>query len=235
MDHQVKLRGFRIELGEIEAILRQHPDVAQAVAIIREDQPGDKRIVSYVVPTDSLEVKGIELRTYLTEKLPEYMVPSAIVEMTELPLTPNGKLDRKALPAPDYTAQPEQVYVAPRTPLEESLVEMWAEVLKVPRVGINDNFFKLGGHSLLATQLISRVRNTFKVELPLRNLFETPTVAGLATAIIESQQEGPDNRPAVITRNRGYEAKGLLSRIDQLSDEEVDSLLNDALVKAETE
>ena len=179
----MKLRGFRIELGEIESALRQHATVRESVVVAREDAPGDRRLVAYVVPANEAKIDGQALRGFLQEKLPEYMIPSVFVRLEELPLTPNGKVNRRALPAPDYDAQLQESYVAPRTPVEELLCGIWAEVLKVSRVGVNDNFFELGGHSLLATQVVSRVLPTFSVQLPLRALFESPTVAGMAERI----------------------------------------------------
>ncbi|MGH9932081.1 MAG: amino acid adenylation domain-containing protein, partial [Pyrinomonadaceae bacterium] len=183
IDDQVKLRGFRIELGEIEAALRQHATVRENVVVAREDTPGDRRLVAYVVPEAGAKVESNELRAFLREKLPEYMIPAVIMELAELPLTPNGKVNRRALPAPDYDAQLQQSYVPPRTPTEELLCGIWAEVLRVSRVGVNDNFFELGGHSLLATQVVSRVVPTLGVQLPLRTLFEAPTVVGMAERI----------------------------------------------------
>ncbi|MBW4597353.1 MAG: amino acid adenylation domain-containing protein [Brasilonema angustatum HA4187-MV1] len=189
IDNQVKIRGFRIELGEIEAVLSQHSHVQASCAIAREDIPGNKRLVAYIVPQKEQTLTVSELRGYLKEKLPEYMVPSAIVILEALPLTPNGKLDRRALPAPDLHSQLLDKYVAPRNPIEEILSLIWAQVLKVEQVGIYDNFFELGGHSLLATQLVSRVRTSLKVELPLRSLFAAPTVAELAQPIGQLQQQ----------------------------------------------
>ncbi len=184
IDHQVKVRGFRIELGEIEAVLGSHPEVQDGVVVVREDVPGDKRLVAYLVPRDGSEPTPGELRSYLKQKLPEYMVPSAFVTLEALPLSPSGKVDRGALPVPDKSRpELEQVYVAPRNEREQKLAEMCAELLGVERVGVYDNFFDLGGHSLLATQFISRLREAFRIELPLRILFESPTVAGLAEAI----------------------------------------------------
>jgi amino acid adenylation domain-containing protein len=186
IDHQVKIRGFRIELGEIEAVLGQHPAVRETVVLAREDIPGDKRLVAYVV-SDQKETTTIsELRSFLKHKLPDYMAPSAFVFLDALPLTPNGKVDRRALPAPDQSRpELEPAFVAPRTSAEKTLVGIWAEVLRLEPVGIHDNFFELGGHSLLATQVMSRVRTAFQVELPLRTLFEKPTVAELAEVIEE--------------------------------------------------
>ncbi|HST60441.1 MAG TPA: amino acid adenylation domain-containing protein, partial [Longimicrobium sp.] len=179
VDFQVKLRGFRIELGEIESALRDHPAVGAAVALVREDVAGDARLVAYLTAKDAGAAPvAAELRTHLRGRLPEYMVPSAFVVMEALPLTPNGKVDRKALPAPEGRAD-ERAYVAPRTPEEEALAEIWREVLRVDRVGLEDDFFELGGHSLLATQVLSRVRRELGVELPLRAFFEASTVRAL--------------------------------------------------------
>ncbi len=178
-DFQVKVRGFRIEPGEIEAALESHPGVHRAVAVVREDAPGERRIVAYVVPAGEA-VPAVELRAHLAGRVPEYMLPSALVALEELPLTGSGKVDRRALPAPDAAAGVEGEYVAPRTPAEEVLAGIFAEVLGVERVGAGDGFFELGGHSLLATRVVSRVRTALGVELPLRAVFEAPTVAALA-------------------------------------------------------
>ncbi|MBG1243498.1 non-ribosomal peptide synthetase [Nostoc sp. NZL] len=191
IDYQVKIRGFRIELGEIESVLAQHPDVETSVVIARQDTPNTQSLVAYFVPSHKQTLTISELRQFLKRKLPEYMVPSAFVMLETLPLTPNGKLDRKALPAPD-TARPEldKVFVAPRTPIEEVIAGIWTQVLGLEKVGSNDNFFELGGHSLLATQVISRLRDAFQVELPLRYLFESPTIAELAQSIEELMKAG---------------------------------------------
>ncbi|MCC5632725.1 amino acid adenylation domain-containing protein [Nostoc sphaeroides CHAB 2801] len=185
IDHQVKIRGFRIELGEIEALLSQHPAVGENVVVVREDTPADKRLVAYIVPKisdSSLEIP--QLRQFLKERLPEYMVPSAFMLMESLPLTPSGKVDHKALPVPDISQSKLEVsFVLPRTSTEQIVADIWADVLRREQVGINDNFFDLGGHSLLATQIISRLREAFKVDLPLRSLFENPTVKNLVEQI----------------------------------------------------
>jgi acyl carrier protein len=163
-------------------VLSQHPVVQQSVVIVREDIPGNQQLVAYLVPhPEQAPPTASELRQFLKQQLPEYMVPSAFVTLDSLPLTPNGKIDRRALPAPDNTRPfGEGAYVAPQTPVEEMLAGIWAQVLEVKQVSIHDNFFDLGGHSLLATQLISRLRDTFCVEFPLRGLFESPTVASLS-------------------------------------------------------
>jgi thioesterase domain-containing protein len=184
IDQQVKIRGYRIELGEIEAMLLRHPSVREALVLAREDQPGDKRLVAYLVAEGSAVPAGPELRTFLKGILPEYMIPWVFVVLDALPLTPNGKVDRKALPAPDPVGLDSgESFAAPRTPTEHELVRIWCQLLRVEKIGIHDNFFDLGGHSLLATQVFSRINALFPVKVPLRRIFETPTVAGLAEAI----------------------------------------------------
>ncbi|MEW5926454.1 MAG: amino acid adenylation domain-containing protein [Gemmatimonadota bacterium] len=186
-DQQVKVRGFRIEPGEIETLLRGHPGVAEAVVAAREDVPGDRRLVGYVVPAAGAAAPAeAELRGWLRERLPEHMVPTAFVALETLPLTPSGKTDRRALPAPEHR-ESAAGYVAPRSETEEGLVKIWEEVLRRSPVGVHDNFFDLGGHSLLVMQVVARVRTTFGVELPIPALFEQPTVAGLAAALAERQ------------------------------------------------
>jgi amino acid adenylation domain-containing protein len=180
LDHQVKIRGFRIELSEVEAVLCNHPQVQQAVAIAIADLNGNKRLVAYVVVNDEEHLSTQQLREYLQQQLPAYMVPSVFVILDTLPLTPNGKVDRKALPAPDGEIEREHEYVAPRTEIEQILVNIFSEVLGIETIGIHDNFFELGGHSLLATQLISRLRQALQIDISVRILFETSTIAGLA-------------------------------------------------------
>jgi amino acid adenylation domain-containing protein len=189
VDDQVKIRGFRIELGEIESVLRRHESVRECVVVAREDVPAGKLLVAYVVAACEAKIDSNELRAFMQTELPDYMTPAVMVELPELPLTPNGKVNRRALPAPDYDAQTQAGYVAPRTLIEELLAGIWAEVLKVSRVGVNDNFFELGGHSLLATQVVSRVLQTFGKQLPLAALFEGPTIAGMAERIEAARKD----------------------------------------------
>ncbi|MEG4026647.1 condensation domain-containing protein, partial [Microcoleus sp. S13C4] len=186
IDDQVKVRGFRIELGEIEAALSQHPNLLSVAVVLREDIPGQKSLVAYAVPLQKPAPTVGDLRHFLKERLPDYMVPSAFVILESLPLTPNGKVDRRTLPSPELPPELELTFVAPRTPIEEMLANIWACVLGIEQVGVHDNFFELGGHSLLAAQIISRVRDTMSVELPLRSLFEAPTVATVAERIENS-------------------------------------------------
>jgi amino acid adenylation domain-containing protein len=211
-DDQVKLRGFRLELGEVEAVLRQHPAVREAVVMVREDVPGDTRLVVYLVLHPGQASTTQELRPFVQQRLPDYMVPTAFVPVDALPLTPNGKVDRHALPIPDPSALlRERPSFPPRTPVEAILAGIWAEVLGLPQVGVENNFFELGGHSLKATQVISRVRQALAVELPLRRFFETPTVAGLALAIEDSQGLKDDHAHLA----------SILEGVEQLSDDEV--------------
>ncbi|MBD0386348.1 MAG: amino acid adenylation domain-containing protein [Nostoc sp. C3-bin3] len=217
VDHQVKIRGFRIELEEIEAKLIQHSFVRESVLVVREDNPDDKRLVAYIVPnTQNYELENNiklipELRHFLKESLPEYMVPSAFVLLEKLPLTPNGKIDRRALPiAEHYLSNKEIKYIAPRTPIEEQLAKIWAELLQVKQVGIEDNFFELGGHSLLLTQLVFRVRQTWQIELPLSSLWEMSTIASLAQSIETAQNMGYSTL-AITSKNQiNWEAEAVL-------------------------
>lgn len=201
VDHQVKVRGYRIELGEIEAALERQAAVSRAVVMAREDVPGDKRLVAYVIPNGHgehpLPMEQVteqivpQLRQTVQALLPDYMLPGVYVLLDEFPLTPNGKVNRRALPPPDnnhHTCD----FVPPRTPLEEELALIWCQILRVNRVGVQDNFFTLGGHSLLATQVIARIRDTFAVELPLRALFEAPTIAGLAEKVMQQEIAAAD-------------------------------------------
>jgi amino acid adenylation domain-containing protein len=207
IDYQVKVRGFRIELGEIESVLLQHPAVKEAIAIVREYTPGEKILVGYFVSQAGTEGTSVipELRRFLKAELPEYMVPTIFMAVEAMPLTPNGKVDRKALPQPDaYRPELAANYVAPRTSLETQIAEIWAQVLKLERVGVDDNFFELGGYSLLATQVITRLRQTISIELPLRTFFEASTVAGLADRI-ETLQWATQSGQTVTSGNGAYE------------------------------
>jgi amino acid adenylation domain-containing protein len=187
LDHQVKIRGHRVETGEIEAILRQDPDVVDAVVVLREERPGDRRLVAYVAGDSRHAMPPLDrLRELARTRLPKYMVPSGWVVLPALPLTPNGKIDRRALPAPgDMPPEPDETYAPPRTATEATLAEIWAQTLGVERVGIHDDFFQLGGHSLLAAQVMARLRAALGVDLPLRSLFEAPSV-GEQAAIVEA-------------------------------------------------
>lgn len=186
VDHQVKIRGFRVELGEIEAALARQPGVAEAAVVVKGEHADEKRLAAYVVFRPGESRPMAELRTALKQDLADYMIPQTFTELERMPVSPNGKLDRSALPEPD-SSRPEwsQPYVAPRTPIEEIIAETWSEVLKLERVGVHDNFFELGGHSLMATQVVSRLRETFEIELPLRSIFEQPTVERLSLAMLQ--------------------------------------------------
>jgi amino acid adenylation domain-containing protein len=192
IDHQVKVRGFRVELGEVEAVLLAHPAVRDAVVVAREDATGDRRLTAYLV-ADGLDAPGA--RAWVAERLPYYMVPAAVVPLDAFPRLPNGKVDRVALPAPGFGAD-EARYVAPRTPVEAWLAEVWSEVLGVERIGAQDSFFDLGGHSLRAVQVITRVRDTLGVELPLSALFDAPTVAALAERVAAAERT--DGLPPIV-------------------------------------
>jgi surfactin family lipopeptide synthetase C len=190
IDDQVKISGFRIEPGEVEVALRLHSCVRDAVVVAREDDPGTKRLVAYIVADDRRPLAGSDLREFLKQKLPQYMVPSRFVMLAALPLTPNGKVDKRALPAPDQECLDlGTTFVSPRMPLEETIARIWSEVLHIERVGIYDNFFELGGHSLLATRLLSRLRTALEVDLPLRSIFDSPTVADLAVTIVQARAD----------------------------------------------
>ncbi|NQZ11222.1 MAG: amino acid adenylation domain-containing protein, partial [Algicola sp.] len=191
IDHQVKLRGFRIELGEIENTLAEHPKIKDVVVMVRNTGSGDQQLVAYVV-TDADEQDDVsELRVYLSDRLPEHMVPSAFILLAQLPLTANGKLDRKALPEPDLNTQ-QSVYVAPGSDLEKTVCEIWQDVLGIEQVGLNDNFFELGGHSLLAMKLVGQISQQLAVDIPIKVLFEGPVLAQFTTAIL--QLDGLDYR-----------------------------------------
>ncbi|WP_418904163.1 amino acid adenylation domain-containing protein [Moorena producens] len=183
-DEQVKLRGFRIELGEIETVLGEHPDLQAVVVLAREDNLGDKRLVAYIVVEEDKQVLSAQLQQFLKQRLPDYMIPSAFVQLKTLPLTLNCKVDRRSLPIPDFSQLPHRLeFTAPQTETEYRIVKIWSEVMKCDRISIHDNFFELGGHSLLATRVISKLRQTLQIELPIQSLFEYPTVAGWAKHI----------------------------------------------------
>jgi amino acid adenylation domain-containing protein len=215
LDEQVKVRGYRIEPGEIESVLRRHAAVKEAVVVARaHEATGDARLVAYVVPAEGPTPGAAELRRHLKEQLPDYMVPAHFVMLAELPLTASGKVNRRALPGPGAGAR-ESAYVAPRTPVEEELARIWTELLGVERVGVHENFFELGGHSLLLTQLASRVRKSLFVELPLRVLFDAPTIEEMTVAIAERQMEQED----------GDALAEMLAELAQLSPEEIGQAL----------
>ena len=186
IDQQVKLRGYRIELGEIEAVLNRHNQVQQSIVVLREDTPGNKRLVAYIIADETLEKE--HLATYLKGQLPDYMVPSTVMPLAVFPLTPNGKVDRQSLPTPSDDLNVSSTFVAPQSERQILIANLVATVLALPshRIGLHDNFFDLGGHSLLAMQLVTRLRQTFDVAVPLQALFESPTVAGLETALTDS-------------------------------------------------
>jgi len=194
IDHQVKIRGFRIELGEIEAVLSQHKDVQVACVIVREDTPGEKRVVAYVVPQPEVTLTPGTLRQFLTHKLPGYMIPSALMILESLPLTPNGKVDRRALKAPSNSSDWE-TFVEARNQLELQLVQLWSKVLKLDKIGVQDNFFELGGHSLLASYLMTQIKQQFGKDIPLIRLFQNPTIEQLAT-IMETDSD--DSSPSCL-------------------------------------
>jgi len=199
LDHQVKIRGFRIELGEIESVIKEFPGILQVVVVAREDVPGDKRLVAYVVPVEVSSFQAAALRDHLREKLPEYMLPAAFVTLETLPLSSNGKINRRALPTPAYEdAMDRRKYVAPRTQTERTLATLWAEVLGMEKVSTQDNFFDLGGHSLLAVVLFARISKTFGNALSLNTLFQSPTIAQLARLLDEKVDSGPRHRLVAI-------------------------------------
>jgi acyl carrier protein len=197
LDYQVKVRGHRIELGEVEAALGAHERVRQCLVVVREEEDGDRRLVAYVVAEGA--VGHDELREHIRRGLPEYMVPSLFVSLDEVPLTPNGKIDRKRLPAPSLSEESES-YVAPRTETERAAADIWSQVLRVARVGVDDNFFALGGHSLLGMQLVSRVCEVFDIELPLHVLFRASVLSEFAEAIETAREQKKHRAPSIISR-----------------------------------
>jgi acyl-coenzyme A synthetase/AMP-(fatty) acid ligase len=232
-DNQVKIAGQRIEPGEIEVALREHPAVREAVVVARDDMSGERGLAAYVVTQPETPAGISELRQHLRQRLPQYMQPAAFVMLDRVPLTANGKIDRRALPAPDRTRpEMDHAYEQPRTIVEEQLAEIWSEVLGLDHPGIHDNFFDLGGNSLLGTKMMARVRDRCQVELTLRNVFEAPTIAGLAT-LISARRKTPE---AVNSETVGAplaNVNQLLTRVDDLPEAEVDSLLDELLAEEE--
>ncbi|HEX8088364.1 MAG TPA: phosphopantetheine-binding protein, partial [Blastocatellia bacterium] len=216
VDQQVKVRGYRIEVGEIEEWIRRSGAAREVVVVAREDRPGDKRLVAYVVADPGETLLADQLRGFLKDRLPDFMIPSAFVALEQMPLTPNGKINRKALPVPDQTQLRSQTpFASPRSPLEELLAGVWADVLGVERVGVHDDFFEMGGQSILATQLISKIQQILPIELPLRTIFEAPTVAQLAVAIEQSQQSLDDAEMTLMAE--------VLSELQELTDGDVEA------------
>ena len=216
LDHQVKVRGFRIELGEVEAALARQQGVESVVVMAREDVPGDKRLVAYLVAPGGLS--AADLRRVLERDLPEPMIPSAFVFLDAFPLTPHGKVDRRALPAPEKSQQENgAIFVAPRTPLEQEVAQIWRDVLGVDRIGVEDTFWDLGGHSLLATRVLSRVEQHFGVDLPLQTLFASPTLGGFASSVGER----------VLVGHGAEDFDAALAELGELSDEEIRALIEE--------
>jgi surfactin family lipopeptide synthetase A len=219
VDHQVKVRGYRIELEEIEAVLRQHPSVRETVVVAwspEEAEPAEKCLVAYVATKPGAPVSKPELREFIGKKLPDYMVPSLMMLLDQLPQTPNGKVDRNALPPPsDVDVESSASFVPPATPLEQKVAEIWTDVLRVQQIGRHDDFFAIGGHSLLAIQVIARLREAFQVELPLRTIFDAPTLEPFAAKILE----------AMLNDDSATDTAATLAEIKDLSSEEVRTLL----------
>ncbi|HET8840052.1 MAG TPA: thioesterase domain-containing protein, partial [Ktedonobacteraceae bacterium] len=199
-DHQVKIRGYRIELGEITTLLTEHPEIRETIVILREDNPGEKQLIAYVVARPSSQITCEALSSYLREKLPAYMIPRAIVFLDALPTNANGKVDRQALPQP-HSEQSSRVVLAPRNTLELKLIQIWEDLLQSSPIGITDDFFELGGHSLLAVRLMDSIQREFQQDLPLSTLFQGATCAQLATVLRQSQQN--QKRPALIAIQAG--------------------------------
>jgi amino acid adenylation domain-containing protein len=227
-DFQVKLRGHRIDLGEIESALRQFPNVRDAVVLLREDERRQKCLVAYLIRSAHPSPEAGILQAFLRKKLPDYMMPAAFVVLEKFPLTPNGKINRPAMPAPASGCdRPREAFTPPRTPAEEMLAKIWRDLLPQSEIGIDDDFFEIGGHSLLAMQLMARVRKEFQAELSLRNIFEAPTIAELAAILERKEQQPPPEIAPPLPRPRllPEQARELLNKLDELSDSEVESLL----------
>jgi acyl carrier protein len=208
VDHQIKIRGYRIEPNEIVSVLNEHPAIQTSIVVAREDTPGDKRLVAYIVLVPEAHITTSSLRKSLMTRLPDYMIPVSFVRLEAQPLTPNGKVDRDALPAPDATnTVQDRATVTPHTPLEERLAGIVATLLGMEQVGINDDFFMLGGHSLLGTQILAQVEDTFGINLPLRTLFEGPTIRQLSVEIeqrILAKLESMSEEEALQLLMQGY-------------------------------
>ncbi|MDZ7358950.1 MAG: phosphopantetheine-binding protein, partial [candidate division KSB1 bacterium] len=227
------LRGFRIELGEIETLIASHPGVRDAAVVVREDPSGGRRLVAYFTVAPESQMDLADLRRFLRSHLPEYMVPASLMQLERFPLTPSGKVDRKALPAPDFSrATLENPYIAPRNDIEAKLANICARLLNIQQVGISDNFFDLGGHSLLATQFIAHVQDEFQVELPLRAIFEEPTIAGLAEKIATLPPASFSATTVKMEAEQRGEQKlaDLISELVTLSDEEAKQLLASEMI-----
>ncbi|MFC3926350.1 phosphopantetheine-binding protein, partial [Clostridium punense] len=219
IDNQVKIRGFRIELGEIENRLLQHESIKEAAVLVKENKDGEKYICAYVISDKKLQ--ELDLKGYLKETLPEYMVPAYFVELEKMPLTANGKLDRRALPEPNLDATLTE-YEAPRNAVEETLAKLWSEILGVEKVGINDNFFDLGGHSLKATILMSKIHKELNKEVPLKKLFKSPTIKELGK-YIESAEENLYSKIEKVEEKEYYEASSAQKRMYMLQQFDKDS------------
>jgi acyl carrier protein len=216
MDHQVKVRGFRVELGEIESVLNQHWAIAESIVVDSKDSSGNTRLIAYIVFEDGAEATSSDILTFLQEKLPSYMFPSAFVTIKEIPLTANGKVDRRALPVTEQIdAETSTAFIAPRTDMEELVAEIWRDTLELTQVGVESNFFQLGGHSLMATRVMNKIRERCGVELPLRVLFESPTVASLAARLEAAQ-------PKYSELGRIYR---ILANVENIPEEDVNALL----------
>ncbi len=216
MDQQVKIRGFRVEPGEVETLIGEHPAVAQAVVVVREVVPGEKSLVAFVVPAEGRKGIGDDLRRFVATRLPSYLVPSFFVELDGLPLTPSGKVERRSLPTPS-SREVHTEFVAPRTPAEQWLASVWGDLLGAERIGVRDNFFELGGHSLLTTRLVSRVRHSLQIDVPLRLAFEQPTIEAFASALA-ARCGGPDVLDTIVET---------FLHVQSLSDDETTALLSD--------
>ncbi len=232
IDQQVKIRGFRVEPGEIEAALDRHPAVRESAVMAVDGPAGDKRLAAYLAPCTTAPSEA-ELRQFLAQQLPDYMIPATFTVLTHLPLTSNGKLDRRALPQPETNSHSSAPAIAPRNHLEELIAQTWCELLDRPALSMEDNFFQLGGHSLLATQVISRLAAALGLELSVRLLFDFPSVAGLAQAIERAQKQAPA-ASAIIGRGAAGQSRELLERLEELTDEEVEALLADPSLKEAT-